>query len=135
MTCSYSYSKTLLRDVNHILIKLLRKERRKNCNINVYDNVDDSRKHMLSERSQSFREAKDRASSQVLIVLPAGCSLSIRDYFYHKQICLVKYVTCQLLLGYQGNIAKKVTKGQILMWKMKRYCYLFNLRHILNSIY
>lgn len=120
-----------------ILIKLLKKERRKNCNIDVYYNMDDSRKHMLNERSQSFRGAKGRASSQVFIVLPAGCSLSIRDYFYHKQTCLVKSITCQPLLGYQGNRAKKITKGQILIWKMKRYCYLFDLRHttLLNSIY
>lgn len=65
-------------------------------------------------------EPKGRAPNQVFIILPASCSLSIRGHFYHKQICLVKYVTCQLLLGCQGNRAGKLTKGQILMYKVKK---------------
>lgn len=90
--------------------------------------------NMLSERSQSLRGAKGEASNQVFIVFPARCSLSIRDYIYHKHTCLVKYITCQLLLACQGNRARKLTKGQTLTWEVKRYCYLLALRRKLNSL-
>lgn len=44
---------------------------------------------------------------------------STGERFYHKQSCLLEYVTCHFLVSYPGNRARKLTKGQILIDKVK----------------
>lgn len=56
----------------------------------------------------------------------------MRGHFYHMHCCLVTELTHTIFICFQGNQAKKLTKGQILIQKGKEF-FLTLCPHHLNS--
>lgn len=57
----------------------------------------------------------------------------MRGHFYHMQCCLVTQLTHTIFICFQGNQAKKLTKGQILICKKGKRFLLTLSPHHLNS--